>query len=441
MKRLIILLCLLLALPLTVAAQDERPQTAQEWYDYGYESYWMHELEMALDAFERAVTLDSTFAAAYAYRGNAARALGDVDSASDDVERALELEPDLSIAYVVRARINIDLGETEEALSNLEIAIDLDPDLWEAYYYRATINLATDPFQAWLDASQAIERGGDFADVYSVRGLALSEMGDLYGAIEDLTIAIEMLDTVASYYNNRGRNYYQIGEYALAIDDLTVAIDLAPGQYMSYAVRGLAWRALDECENAIADYTQEIAYSPDFADVYLNRGVCYDELGQPALALDDYRVALALTDDPLIRAYAFNNSGMIYLLSYYEPERALATVDRAIEINPNIPRFVYNRGRILLALEYYEAAIDAFTRAIAFIPDWSTAYYRRAEAYMMLGEFDLALVDIEAALALEPNNQCFDAWFLMLSDPDFVATIDPEWVRETMYEVGARCLE
>lgn len=62
------------------------------------------------------------------------------------------------------------------------------------------------------------------------------------------------------------------------------------------------------------------------------------------------------------------------------------------------------RGRTALAQQRYEAAVDAFSRAIELDPRFAEAWNRRATTYFQMGRYHDALDDIRRVLALEPRH-------------------------------------
>lgn len=85
------------ALPLYRSIAAIKP-TATVYNHIGYTEAILGDSEAAMDAFERAVTLDPNDATAYAYRGTARMALDNPGAAQADFRRALELDPGNQIA-------------------------------------------------------------------------------------------------------------------------------------------------------------------------------------------------------------------------------------------------------------------------------------------------------------------------------------------------------
>ncbi|MEL7475510.1 MAG: tetratricopeptide repeat protein, partial [Cyanobacteria bacterium J06555_12] len=82
---------------------------------------------------------------------------------------------------------------------------------------------------------------------------------------------------------------------------------------------------------------------------------------------------------------------------------ALTAWNRMVELEPNNPAVLSNRGNALVGLGRLEEAIDSYDRAIALVPDYSDTYINRGAAYEGLGQWDNAIVDYNRVLELEPN--------------------------------------
>ncbi len=100
-------------------------------------------LEYAVQMFERAIEIDSSYALAYAGIAVASSLLYTyfdrraVNSIQADIasQKALELAPDLAEAHLARA-IALRVGDhANEAESEFEAAIKLDPKLFDAFYF------------------------------------------------------------------------------------------------------------------------------------------------------------------------------------------------------------------------------------------------------------------------------------------------------------------
>ena len=77
-------------------------------------------------------------------------------------------------------------------------------------------------------------------------------------------------------------------------------------------------------------------------------------------------------------------------------EEAINLYSKAIELNPNVAIYYGNRSMAYLRTECFGAALRDATNAIALDRNYVKGYYRRAEAYMSLGKFKLALNDYQS---------------------------------------------
>ena len=205
----------------TVQAQT----TADEFIKRGKELLDQKQYYAAGQAFDAAVKLDPSSAAAYCYRGKLQL---DRDKGNADLSKAIELKPDYADAYYERG-LNNDLGDNRAAaLRDYNKAIELNPRFLEAYRTRAVIYL-------------------------------LEGKGPL--AIADYTKIIELKPDGESYYM-RGNSYLEIGQDAKAIVDLTKSIQLDPTYYWSYMQRAKAYRNLKNFKLAQADESKAAQIGP-----------------------------------------------------------------------------------------------------------------------------------------------------------------------------------
>ena len=72
--------------------------------------------------------------------------------------------------------------------------------------------------------------------------------------------------------------------------------------------------------------------------------------------------------------------------------------------DPEAARASYERGNQLLAAGDYGGAAEAFTESISHDPSQAQTYNNRAIAYTQLGQNELALEDLNRALALRAND-------------------------------------
>ena len=136
---------------------------------------------------------------------------------------------------------------------------------------------------------------------------------------------------------------------------------------------------------------QSIGLKPDYAKAYFNRGKAKYHLGQFEDAVADIDVAIRLNRNDLTDYYYYRGSVKYELGQYAE---ALADLDKSNVIHPFNPETLHNLGKTRAALGEYKAAIKDYNMALRFAPpNYEEIYYSRGDAYVGLGEKDIAFLN------------------------------------------------
>ncbi len=115
------------------------------------------------------------------------------------------------------------------------------------------------------------------------------------------------------------------------------------------------------------------------------------------------------------RALALAYRGAIYVRQKNDPDQAIADLDRAIQLRPDIPADFYQlRGNALVRKRSYAAAIASFDEAIRKDPRTTRYINSRGLAYLTQGMredgaaergvYDLAIRDFSEAIRLAPSE-------------------------------------
>lgn len=76
---------------------------------------------------------------------------------------------------------------------------------------------------------------------------------------------------------------------------------------------------------------------------------------------------------------------------------ALADLDKAIELAPDMAAAYYNKGCIYLMAGDLTSALASFTRALELRSDFGEALYNRGYTYMSLGNREAGVADLSRA--------------------------------------------
>ncbi len=130
--------------------------------------------------------------------------------------------------------------------------------------------------------------------------------------------------------------------------------------------------------------------------------LCYQTALAQGGEIEACNRALAETSifDDRGRAAAYTNRALIRSHSG-DLEAALFDIERALEILPNEPALLVNRGNLLWRLRRYEEASGSYQEAIEESNGRSVlAYYNRTFVHRVRGNIDLANRDLETAREL-----------------------------------------
>ena len=154
-------------------------------------------------------------------------------------------------------------------------------------------------------------------------------------------------------------------------------------------------------DEAIAACTREIdaAATPDrqLAPLYLSRGEAYYSRYDIDRALADINQAIRL--DPQLAA-AYDARGRVY---HFHPERALFDFDAAIKLDPRFAAAYVDRGAAYRLDGKLDSALGDLDEAIRLDPDNPNAYEVRGAVYRDKGDFGRAIIDYGEAIHDDPQ--------------------------------------
>ena len=86
-----------------------------------------------------------------------------------------------------------------------------------------------------------------------------------------------------------------------------------------------------------------------------------------------------------------------------QPDQALLSFSKGLELDPNQPILWQNRGNVYLQLQQYETALAAFKKVSEMRPEWFLGWCGMGTANRELGKYHQSLDCYEKALDLNPD--------------------------------------
>ncbi len=230
----------------------------------------------------------------------------------------------------------------------------------------------------------------------------------------------------------RARVYFVLKQYQAALDDLHTVIALNRKSVEAWVLRAENFAFLKDYDSAFVNYDVALKLDLRRAPTYWSRARLHEYLAfstaqgrenhayrekQGRAALSDYTMALKL--DPANRSYIRARARLSKELGEYE--QALADYSRWFELEPGNFSILSDRAEICARLGYNEQAIADYTvllnqRGNTFL------YQKRGLLYRAIGEYQLALRDLNYALQLEPPTP-LDRLFLHQTRADILQTL------------------
>lgn len=166
------------------------PKKASQAFEKGLKAIAKGKSAEAIRQFQKAVQLDSGFAAAWCELGKAQTGEKEFDAARASFEAALKADPKYIEPYLYLAALQVGARQWPQVIETTERAIRLDPfDCPQAYFFNAMGNYNLRNVAAAEKAAREAQRIDKLhlcPKASALLGIILSERGDYAGASEQL---------------------------------------------------------------------------------------------------------------------------------------------------------------------------------------------------------------------------------------------------------------
>ena len=165
-----------------------------------------------------------------------------------------------------------------------------------------------------------------------------------------------------------------------------------------YVRQGFAFMEKKEYEQALKSYkeAQKLKDSPDIQEVIRAvEGIAYAQT----------QISQSLADEAGHRAaiMGINVEDIDEVITEYT--ETLKRNPNDASVKDNLAFAYYIRGLIFASKMEHKKAIDAYSYAIKYMPDYPHAFFKRGQEYSEIGDYDKAIADIEELIRLNPNYE------------------------------------
>ncbi len=350
-----------------------------------------------------------------------------VDGLDADVRGAIEKARDEAVAQPRSGQAAGRLGMVLEAhtlyqpaVPAFQRAIRLEPKEFAWRYYLAiALENASQPDQALDTVSEALRIRPDYAPAVLKRGELLFKLG----RFKESDAALEPL-LALNPNPNAAETFYNLARVKYAEGDFTAAEDLYRRASEAYPEYGAAWYGLAVTGRRLG-HDAESANNFKLAESYKDRNPpaedeLLSEVGKLGTGVEN-RLARAKRlvgrgqfDEAaqlykeVLKQYPDNPDCLVYLLymaqypNQASPEEVDALYAKARQVDPKLPQVYLYYGTALSAEGKYDAAVVAIEKAISLKPDNAEAHSWLADVRERQHRPALAIEQYRLALAADP---------------------------------------
>ncbi len=339
--------------------------------------YHKHEnIDSAISAFNRALTLDPKYAEAYAGLGKAywvgyEEGQGRrewMEKARAACDQAVAISPNLADGYACLGSVYRGRGEYEKAVAQFQKATLLDPK-------------SDDSFRGLAEAFQKLNRSAEAEATYKK--------------------AISLRPQYWAGYSWLGVFYWQEGRYDDAAKMFREVVVLAPDNFRGYSDWGAMYVLEGRYPQAIELLQKSIALRPT-EEVYDNLGTAYFFMRKFDEAALNFEEGLKFNKSSWL---SWGNLGDAYYQVSGKRQKAIEAYNEAIrltdeelKVNPRDGRTWSFRATYLAMTDNQREALTSLQKAVTFAPTNPNVLFRAALVHNHFGETGVTVKWLQKAL-------------------------------------------
>src|SRR4029077_448575 len=231
--------------------------------------------------------------------------------------------------------------------------------------------------------------------------LALSKLGDVRGAQEEVETALRLDPTLAKARNQLGIWQLLKNEKSKAEDAFKAAITADSQSAIAKNNLGVLFASTGKDLAAIELFRAATRSRPDFVPAHVNLSLVLAGEGKLAEAEKEIRIALRNSPKSLS---AYNSLGMIEF-KLGRGDEAIEILQKVLRLLPNSPAAHLNLGMALSGDGFdLPGALDQFTEAIRLDPNSAAAHFNKGRVLFELNRFEDSRAELGAACVLQPDH-------------------------------------
>lgn len=425
-----------------------------DYVNRGILYYHKHNYRDALADYDKAVEYDPSSVQCYYNRGILRAELGDLNRALDDLNRAVELDSSETEIYYQRGIVNLHLKQWQSAVSDFVRLMDRYPYFLPAYYLAAQAEKALGnekeayryqkkayDLEQQKDEIQHAQASPD-VDVKQAESQPQRNRRKEFSQVAAQNMSDEQEERQQAYQNESRGSVQK--RYANAINEPNVVLgyyirhnSLRHTNFTHSAVEAynkkhllpaalalgvqeipLTAESVESHFRMIGSQSSELDLDPVNIDILFARAIEFAVVQDYSSAIDDCNKVLQLRSDFALayfcRAnwrynvleYKRNNTRETAIKEQQEEllmsvkldyELIMRDLDQVILLLPNFSFAYYNKANLLCLQKDFRSAIEYYTSAVSIDPDFAEAYFNRGLTRIFIDEVESGLSDLSKA--------------------------------------------
>lgn len=337
-----------------------------------------HDYEAALADMNEAIKLEPNYAGYFVNRAFMKYHLDDYFGAMADYDYAVSLDPNNMEAHFNRALLQAEVGENNKAIENFSKVLKSDPQNFMALYNRAMLYMRTGQYRkAIADMDKVLEKYPKFEAGYMARGGAKRQLGDLKGEKADYDRALAIFKSKKT----------RVSDFNPAEVETEAAIQRAKERAeMGFVDEPETEDEIMERFNTLLTVAPENPIKPE-----------YDNKQRGRIQNSNVEVE----PEPMVLLTYYVRDNKLNGNTYYMREVAEVNDSRLLPATLSLVSGDQRLGeqeinRHFASIEYYNSLLSgAKPRAVD--------YFARGMDYLMVRDPDAAIADADRAIAASPE--------------------------------------
>jgi tetratricopeptide (TPR) repeat protein len=411
-----LLLILIVSVPAGILAQEKSVSDADKARAIGYfvegiNDFENQEYESALDKLTAAHLILSEDAGINYALSDVYLATGDYNNAAYYGQIAAELDPENKWYHLNLANIYRMSGQNELAVESLKIVLENHPRDADVLYTLAELYMDFGELEQSNEVlDQLLEYRGSSFEIHLRKFQNYNALGDDDSALAELEKMREVSPGNLSTLHTISQYYLELGDLEAAEQVLLEARERNPGDPQTLIllaeifIYNSEWEQLGDTfvtmiEDPLINPSQKIEL---VRFVYMQQ---QEHPGDTVLEEQTEKVIRAVSEQEPDYGPAQLVAADFYM-QRNEPEKALASLERATEISPGDADAWSQRMQVLFSLGRYDEVIDLSETANEAAPDNAYVQFFTGTAYMFRDQNELAEEWLEQA-TMAPSRRSF----------------------------------